>query len=85
MTDREEVLRSVVNDSERVLTLIQTSYRVGRADLRAVQEQQLSVHNARVALLRVQSEQLAQRVNLHLALGGSFQSDSLEQAQAGNP
>jgi hypothetical protein len=25
-----------------------------------------------MALLRVQSEQLVQRVNLHLALGGSF-------------
>lgn len=37
-------------------------------------QQQLNVYVARLALLRVQSEQLAQRVNLHLALGGSFQT-----------
>jgi NodT family efflux transporter outer membrane factor (OMF) lipoprotein len=70
---REQVLRQVLVDSERALALAQTSYRVGRGDLRAVQQQQLNVHAARLALLRVQSEQLAQRVNLHLALGGSFQ------------
>jgi hypothetical protein len=29
-----------------------------------------------MALLRVQSEQLVQRVNLHLALGGSFAEPS---------
>jgi NodT family efflux transporter outer membrane factor (OMF) lipoprotein len=71
--EREKVLRQIVTDSERALSLAQTSYRVGRGDLRAVQQQQLSVHTARVALLRVQSEQLIQRVNLHLALGGSFE------------
>jgi outer membrane protein TolC len=63
-----------VADNQRALELAQTSYRVGRADLRAVQQQQLSVYTARLTLLRVQSEQLAQRVNLHRALGGSFES-----------
>jgi hypothetical protein len=32
----------------------------------------MAVQAARMSLLRVQSEQLIQRVNLHLALGGSF-------------
>ncbi len=72
LVERERVLRQVLTDSERALALAQTSYRVGRGDLRAVQQQQLNVLAARLALLRVQSEQLAQRVNLHLALGGSF-------------
>lgn len=72
LVERERVLRQVLTDSERALALAQTSYRVGRGDLRAVQQQQLGVHAARLTLLRVQSEQLAQRVNLHLALGGSF-------------
>ena len=73
LAGREPVLRQALADSERALVLLETSYRVGVADLRAVQQQQLSVHAARLALLRVQSEQLAQRVNLHLALGGSFE------------
>jgi len=72
LAGREPVLRQALTDNEQALALAQTSYRVGRGDLRAVQQQQLSVHSARLALLRVQSEQLAQRVNLHLALGGSF-------------
>jgi len=63
-----------LTDNQRALDLAQTSYRVGKSDLRAVQQQQLSVHAARLALLRVQSERLAQRVNLHLALGGSFET-----------
>ena len=44
-----------------------------RATLRAVQQQQLALYAAQVALLRVQTERLVQRVNLHLALGGSFE------------
>jgi outer membrane protein TolC len=47
-------------------------YRVGSGDLRAVQQQQLALYGARISLLRVRSEQLVQRVNLHLALGGGF-------------
>ncbi|MGW8161471.1 MAG: hypothetical protein ACWGN1_04415, partial [Desulfobulbales bacterium] len=31
-----------------------------------------NLYTSRLTLLRVQSEQLSQRVNLHLALGGSF-------------
>lgn len=73
LAQREPVLRAVLADNERALALTQTSYRVGRADLRAVQQQQLNVQAARLTLLRVQSEQLAQRVHLHLALGGSFE------------
>jgi len=72
LADREKMLAQVLSESERALGLAQTSYRVGNGDLRAVQQQQLSVHAAQLALLRVRSEQLAQRVNLHLALGGSF-------------
>ena len=68
------MLRQVLADHERALALANTSYRVGNGDLRAVQQQQLSVESARRTLLRVQSEQLAQRVNLHLALGGSFEA-----------
>lgn len=82
LAERERGLRQVLAESERALALAQTSYRVGVGDLRAVQQQQLNLHAARLALLRVQSEQLAQRVNLHLALGGSFQPLEPLQARA---
>jgi NodT family efflux transporter outer membrane factor (OMF) lipoprotein len=73
LTEREQLLQRTVADNQRALELAQTSYRVGTIDLRAVQQQQLSVYSTRLTLLRVQSDQLAQRANLHLALGGSFE------------
>ena len=80
---REVLLKRAVADNTRALELVQETYRVGRADLRAVQQQQLSLQAARQALLRVQSEQLSQRAELHLALGGSFEQPvPLERAGA---
>ncbi len=74
LAERDQLLQQSVADNQRLLELVQTSYRVGKTDLRNVQQQQLTLYTARLALLRVQSEQLAQRVNLHLALGGSFEN-----------
>jgi outer membrane protein, multidrug efflux system len=71
---RAAVLREAVTENERALEFANVRYRVGSGDLRAVQQQQLSLYAARTALLRVQSEQLVQRVNLHLALGGGWDS-----------
>jgi NodT family efflux transporter outer membrane factor (OMF) lipoprotein len=72
LRDREALLARSVADNERALQLVQVQYRVGSVDLRAVEQRQLALLQARTALLRVQTERLAQRVNLHLALGGSF-------------
>jgi len=70
--EREEILNRSVRDNTRALELANVRYRVGSGDLRGVQQQQLALYSAQVALLRVQSDRLVQRVNLHLALGGSF-------------
>ncbi|MCC6193685.1 MAG: TolC family protein, partial [Burkholderiales bacterium] len=72
LTEREAILASAVRENARALELAGVRYRVGSGDLRAVQQQQLALYSAQVALLRVQAERLVQRVNLHLALGGSF-------------
>lgn len=73
LVDRETTLTRVESDHTRALDLTLHSYKVGRADLRSVQQQQMNVYSARLGLLRVRSEQLSQRANLHLALGGSFE------------
>ena len=72
LDDREAILTESVSANSRALELANVRYRVGVGDLRAVQQQALALHAARTALLRVQAERLVQRVNLHLALGGSF-------------
>ena len=79
--EREEILVRAVRDNERALELANIKYRVGSTDLRTVQQQQLALYAARVALLSVQSERLVQRVNLYLALGGSFEPAKAAPAQ----
>src|SRR5688572_10347823 len=76
LEQREAILSQAVVDNGRALELANVRFRVGAGDLRAVQQQSLALHAARTALLRVQAERLVQRVNLHLALGGSFEAAS---------
>jgi multidrug efflux system outer membrane protein len=72
LADREQILRRVSGEQQRALELENVAYRVGRSDLRGVRQREIDAYNARVVLLRVQSDELIQRVNLHLALGGDF-------------
>jgi outer membrane protein TolC len=72
LQERTAILAQAVLENERALELANVRFRVGSGDLRAVQQQQLAVHAARTARLRVLGEQLVQRVNLYLALGGGF-------------
>jgi outer membrane protein TolC len=73
LAEREEILRDLVAQNQRALDLTDRSYRIGKSSLADVQQRQIDLSSARLVLLRVQSEALTQRVNLHLALGGSFQ------------
>ena len=72
LEERAAILAEVVAQNERALELANVRFRVGSGDLRAVQQQQVAVYGARTSLLRVRSEQLVQRVNLYLALGGGW-------------
>jgi NodT family efflux transporter outer membrane factor (OMF) lipoprotein len=78
LRDRDAILSANIIDNARSLELVQVQYRVGSADLRAVEQNQLALYSARMSLLRVQTERLAQRVNLYLALGGGFDLPSME-------
>jgi NodT family efflux transporter outer membrane factor (OMF) lipoprotein len=69
---REEVLARAVAENQKALEFARQRYEVGSGDLRAVSQQQLALFGTNSALLRVRSERLVQRVNLHLALGGGF-------------
>ncbi len=82
LREREAILEATVRDSARALELVQIQYRVGSVDLRAVEQSQLALYSARMSLLRVQTERLAQRVNLHLALGGGFDLPAIEPVAA---
>jgi len=82
LRDRDAILGANITDNARALELVQIQYRIGNADLRAVEQRQLALYSARISLLRVQTEQLAQRVNLYLALGGGFDRPVMEPVAA---
>ena len=71
--EREQILTQALADSQQALAVVQTQFKVGSTDLRFVEQRQLALTATRSALIRVQAEQRVQRVNLHLALGGSFE------------
>jgi NodT family efflux transporter outer membrane factor (OMF) lipoprotein len=71
--DREQILTQTVADNQRATEIVRTQYKVGSTDLRYVTQRQLALNATQAALLRAQAEQRVQRVNLHLALGGSFE------------
>jgi len=71
--EREKILAGTVSDNERALDIVRTQFKVGSTDLRFVNQRQLALSSVQSALVRMQAEQRVQRVNLHLALGGSFE------------
>jgi outer membrane protein, multidrug efflux system len=71
--EREQILAQALADSQRALDIVRTQFKVGSTDLRFVTQRQLALNASQSGLLRMQTEQRVQRVNLHLALGGSFE------------
>ena len=66
-------MRSAVADNKEAYRISEAEFNIGRIDLLSLLQMQNRVIIAQVALLNVQSARLSQRVDLHLALGGSFE------------
>lgn len=73
LTDREQFLAAAVANNEPAWLLAKKRYKVGEIDLLSVLQIQSRWVGARIALLHVRNQHLAQRIDLHLALGGSFE------------
>jgi NodT family efflux transporter outer membrane factor (OMF) lipoprotein len=71
--EREEFLRSAEENSQKAYELAKTKYDVGQTDLLSVLQVQAGWIGARSGVVNIQNVRLAQRVDLHLALGGSFE------------
>ena len=69
---RRDVLDDAVAANQRSLELEGIAFRIGRNDLRTVIQQQTILYASQVALINVRTLELVRRVDLHLALGGSF-------------
>lgn len=72
LSQRVGILGQVLEAQQRALEYDQQAVKVGRQDMRSVEQQRQQVEAARVNYLRARCDELSQRVNLHLVLGGSF-------------
>jgi outer membrane protein TolC len=73
--ERERFLESVVSSNEDALEIARLQLEEGAIDTLSVLQIQARVVAARASLIGIRGQRLAQRVNLHLALGGSFNTD----------
>lgn len=76
--EREQLLTQAMADNQRAFEIVQKQFDVGSTDLRFVSQRQLALNATRSSLIRMQAEQRVQRVNLHLALGGSFGPQAIQ-------
>ena len=74
--EREQFLQKAVTDNSAAMELTMEQFNVGRVDMLSVLQIQARVLAARSALIGIQNQRLVQRINLHLALGGSFENNN---------
>ena len=72
LREEKQDVDAVLKNIEQALGVEQTKYRVGQVDLDPVLQLQAAELGAKTAVTEVQYELLANRINLHLALGGGF-------------
>jgi multidrug efflux system outer membrane protein len=73
--EREAFLVEVLSQNEAAWDLARTQYDVGKIDLLSTLQMQARVVGSQIALVNIRNDQLITRVNLHLALGGSFEEN----------
>jgi outer membrane protein, multidrug efflux system len=82
LRERQTVLSQAVQDQARAVAVTQTRYQVGKSDVLGVLQQRMRLYGAEATLLQVRADRIVQRINLHLALGGGFLSESSSSADS---
>ena len=70
--EREQFLRAQVDGNRKAFDIQRKQLEVGKINALPVLQVQARYVGSQVLLTRIRNERLAQRVDLHLALGGSF-------------
>ena len=73
LAERELLLQTAVAENEEALRIAKVRYDTGAVSMLDVLQMQARTDLARTALIDMKSRRLAQRIDLHLALGGSFE------------
>jgi NodT family efflux transporter outer membrane factor (OMF) lipoprotein len=72
LREREQLLQKVVEDNRGSVEIAQLQFKNGAVELLNVLQMQGRLINAEIALISLRNARLAERINLHLALGGDF-------------
>jgi len=72
LLEREAFLAAAVENSSNALDAAKIQYDAGAIDFLSVLQMQARTLNSRISLIRIKNARLAQRVDLHLSLGGDF-------------
>ncbi len=75
LMEREGFLEFAVENNENALKATKIQYDVGQVDFLSVLQMQTRTLNSKISLIRIKNARLAQRVDLHLALGGGFSEE----------
>ena len=71
---REASFAAAADDNAQAVVAARIQYDLGATDFLGVLQMQARELNSRISLIRIRNARLAQRVDLHLALGGDFQA-----------
>jgi NodT family efflux transporter outer membrane factor (OMF) lipoprotein len=79
LAQRATVLASQKEQTGRTAGLAQIQQELGQVDAYAVLDKQIATYRTQIALLQAETARLSARVDLHLALGGTFFSEGTAQ------
>lgn len=74
LAERETFLRAALGNNRAAYGLSSKRYDVGEIELLNLLQMQMRWIGSRISHISIQNQQLSQRINLHLALGGSFEA-----------
>ena len=72
LLERKAFLAAAVENNANALQVAKVQYDIGAVDFLSVLQMQSRSLNSRISLIRIKNVRLAQRIDLHLALGGGF-------------
>ncbi|MFT5730871.1 MAG: multidrug efflux system outer membrane protein [Desulforhopalus sp.] len=73
LAEREMFLSSAMNDNSAAYRLATKRYDMGEIEALTLLQMQTRWIGSRISHVNIQNQQLVQRINLHLTLGGSFE------------
>ena len=73
LAEREKFLRAAMDNNFAAYQLSTKRFKIGEIESLNLLQVQTRWIGSRISHINIQNQQLAQRINLHLALGGSFE------------